>query len=341
MSLIYAPRLHISGSTSNQVAGHLNQYNVAGSLIQSGGENGGFNVRFSVVQCLLTFHAVGIILLQGKISGDTLHNSEQRFPPPLCHPDTRTAVQNTIQCWAVDTDYQAPNVMWLYGPAGAGKSAVAQSMAENWGAENKLAASFFFARWRVGVEADSAICNKTLEEQFHALIVNQMSCVEIGPSREFNFVIIDGLDECDSKPTQSRIINIIFQALVENNLPIRFLICSRPEPHIRETFDSLPKAVQFRRLALDETFNPGRDRGSLQKVEILIVVVRHILKHPVWLSQHQLPESSHSKEIGQELVEKSLLEAGIVRERRFEPVKRTQNHVNRCRIDREMSLEMR
>ncbi|KAJ7797139.1 hypothetical protein B0H14DRAFT_3548723 [Mycena olivaceomarginata] len=237
MSLIYAPRLHISGSTSNQVAGHLNQYNVAGR----------------------------------KISGDALHNSEQRFPPPLCHPDTRTAVQNTIQCWAVDADYQAPNVMWLYGPAGAGKSAVAQSMAENWGAENKLAASFFFARWRVGgssgthlfptiayqlalhipslrefiglaVEADPAICNKTLEEQFHALIVNQMSCVEIGPSREFNFVIIDGLDECDSKPTQSRIINIIFQALVENNLPIRF-----------------SKDVQFRRLALDETFNPGRD----------------------------------------------------------------------------------
>ncbi|KAJ7339867.1 hypothetical protein DFH08DRAFT_812249 [Mycena albidolilacea] len=72
-------------------------------------------------------------------------------------------------------------------------------------------------------------------------------------------------------------------------------------------------------------------------------LVQHILKHPVWLSQHQLPESSHFKEINQELVDKSLLEADIVRERRFVPFKHTQNHhdVKWCRIDQEMSLEMR
>ncbi|KAJ6528715.1 hypothetical protein DFH09DRAFT_1045422 [Mycena vulgaris] len=38
-----------------------------------------------------------------------------------------------------------------------------------------------------------------------------------------------------------------------------FLICSRPEPHIRETFDSLPPETRFHRLVLDERFNPGRD----------------------------------------------------------------------------------
>jgi hypothetical protein len=37
--------------------------------------------------------------------------------------------------------------------------------------------------------------------------------------------------------------------------------------------------------------------------------VQHILKHPVWLSQHQLPESSYSKEISRELVKKLLFEA--------------------------------
>jgi hypothetical protein len=41
----------------------------------------------------------------------------------------------------------------------------------------------------------------------------------------------------------------------------------------------------------------------------LLRQVRHILKPPVWLSQHQLPESSHSKEISRELVKKSLFEA--------------------------------
>ncbi|KAJ7847241.1 hypothetical protein B0H14DRAFT_3138568 [Mycena olivaceomarginata] len=114
-----------SGGTFNQVAGNVNY--VTGNLIQS-----------------------RISLLQRNIAGDALHNSEQRFPPPLCHPDTRTAVQSTIQVWAADRDHQAPSVMWLYGPAGAGKSAVAQSMAENWAADNLLAASYFFARWRAG-----------------------------------------------------------------------------------------------------------------------------------------------------------------------------------------------
>ncbi|KAJ7813332.1 hypothetical protein B0H13DRAFT_1665562, partial [Mycena leptocephala] len=69
-----------------------------------------------------------------------------------CHPHTRTAVQGTIQAWA-DEDSAAPSVMWLYGPAGAGKSAIAQTMAERWApmaAGAKIWCCFFFARWRVG-----------------------------------------------------------------------------------------------------------------------------------------------------------------------------------------------
>ncbi|KAJ7879495.1 hypothetical protein B0H14DRAFT_1603619 [Mycena olivaceomarginata] len=259
-----------NGGTFNRVAGNHNEYeyNVAGNFVQYHGEN-------------------GISLLQRNISGDSLHNSEQCFPPPLCHPDTRTSVQNIIQVWAADTDHQAPSFMWLYGPAGAGKSAVAQSMAENWAAENQLAASFFFARLRAGsssakslfptiayqlalhdpglrtsiglaVEADPAICHKSLEDQVDALLVNPIALLPTRPSRPY-LVIIDGLDECNSKPTQSRIIKIIFQTIVETGLPMRFLICSRPEPHIRETFDSLPSTITFRRLILDDTFNPGRD----------------------------------------------------------------------------------
>jgi hypothetical protein len=178
--------------------------------------------------------------------------------------------------------------MWLYGPAGAGKSAIAQTMAESWAANYDLAAAFFFARWRAGggsgkclfptlayqlalhipslrqaiglaVEADPAICEKALEEQVHALIVDPIASLELEPSRPY-LVIIDGLDECDSKPVQSRILKIIFHTLVKKNkLPFRFLICSRPEPHIRETFDSLPGNLQFRRLALDATFSPSSD----------------------------------------------------------------------------------
>ncbi|KAJ7120777.1 hypothetical protein C8R44DRAFT_877115 [Mycena epipterygia] len=229
-----------------------------------------------------------ITILQRSISGDSFYNSEQRFPPPQCHPNTRIAVQNAIQAWANEGD-QAPRVMWLCGPAGAGKSAVAQTMAEKWATEGTLAAAFFFAKWRVGgsageslfptiayqftqqipqlrtaigvaMEADPAICicRKTIEEQARALLINPLKQMDVGVRKSY-LVIIDGLDECNGKPTQNRIVTMIPRMLIENHFTIRFLICSRPEPNIRETFDSLPPNAHFRRLVLDETLNPSRD----------------------------------------------------------------------------------
>ncbi|KAJ7021040.1 hypothetical protein C8F04DRAFT_1274193 [Mycena alexandri] len=61
MSLVDAPRLQISRSTFNQVQGHLNEFHVAGDLIQG--------------------HA-RINILRGNISPDAFHNSELTLLPP-------------------------------------------------------------------------------------------------------------------------------------------------------------------------------------------------------------------------------------------------------------------
>ncbi|KAF5361391.1 hypothetical protein D9758_006274 [Tetrapyrgos nigripes] len=113
------------------------------------------------------------------------HDSETRYPPPKCHPLTRTAVLSDISSWIrgaeAGTEAEIPvhwlygpggagrneeleipvhsygpggagrgaeaeiPVHWLYGPAGAGKSAIAQTLAER-EQRNHLAASFFFSR---------------------------------------------------------------------------------------------------------------------------------------------------------------------------------------------------
>ncbi|KAJ7288624.1 hypothetical protein C8J57DRAFT_1116198, partial [Mycena rebaudengoi] len=139
------------------------------------------------------------------------------------------AVQDTLTSWTAEGRHSA-SVMWLYGPAGAGKSAVAQTMAETWDREHKLAAAFFFARWRPGrgsgkilfltiayqlalqipqlrvpiglaVEADPAITDKSLEAQVEGLIIRPLAHLVL----ENPFVVvIDGLDECDSKSAQRR-----------------------------------------------------------------------------------------------------------------------------------------
>ncbi|KAF5361415.1 hypothetical protein D9758_006238 [Tetrapyrgos nigripes] len=88
------------------------------------------------------------------------HDSETRYPPPKCHPETRTAVLLDISAWikGAEADTQVhwrygpgrgaeaeTKFHWLYGPAGAGKSAIAQTLAEK-EQGNHLAASFFFSR---------------------------------------------------------------------------------------------------------------------------------------------------------------------------------------------------
>ncbi len=59
-----------------------------------------------------------------------IHNSEHRHDPPKCHPNTRIAIRDTLMDWVVDTADANARIMWFYGPAGAGKSAIAQTLAE-------------------------------------------------------------------------------------------------------------------------------------------------------------------------------------------------------------------
>ena len=74
------------------------------------------------------------------------HNSKERFDPPKCHPNTRLAVLIAIMRWIKWEEGLDAFIMWVYGPVGAGKSAIAQTIAEMCEKEMILLASFFFSR---------------------------------------------------------------------------------------------------------------------------------------------------------------------------------------------------
>ena len=214
------------------------------------------------------------------------HDSNERYPPPRCHPETRTAVLDTIFEWVGDTGRHS-SVLWLYGPAGAGKSAIAQTVAESCATDGRLGASFFFSRGKLGrntgkplfptiayqlaisvretrmpiskaVEDDPSISDKSIEVQLQKLILEPYRWIMRGEPASM-VVIIDGLDECTDNGVQQYIISLIGTALTAHRLPLRFLIASRPEPHIRDAFNHLVFQPITRRLALDESFWPGRD----------------------------------------------------------------------------------
>jgi hypothetical protein len=90
----------------------------------------------------------GFEQLQQAVAHAAFHNSGERFDPPTCHPNTRTAVTDKIMHWilGLGADDQNAVILWFYGPAGAGKSAIAQKIAEICDIETLLLASFFFSR---------------------------------------------------------------------------------------------------------------------------------------------------------------------------------------------------
>ncbi len=73
------------------------------------------------------------------------YDSSVRDPPPHCHPDTRLHLRGKILVWFHDEEREKA-LLWLNGPAGVGKSAVVQTLAESLAEADSLGATLFFSR---------------------------------------------------------------------------------------------------------------------------------------------------------------------------------------------------
>ncbi|KAJ8096065.1 hypothetical protein PM082_022679 [Marasmius tenuissimus] len=121
---------------------------------------------------------------------------------------------------------------------------------------------------------DPTILDASLEHQFRELIldpapmwdwpgglwgfVNDLACVS--PVTVPNIIVIDGLDECGDEEIQLRIISIIQSAFQQvPHLPLRFLICSRPESWIREAFSDEPLFRLSKTIVLDDSLEARCD----------------------------------------------------------------------------------
>ena len=99
---------------------------------------------------------------------------------------------------------------------------------------------------------------KSMDVQLQTLIVDAFKDLSLLPQRPY-LVIIDGLDECHDMVTQQSILQLLCDTITVHKLPLRFLIGSRPESHIRDSFDQESLYTITQRVVLDESFNPGED----------------------------------------------------------------------------------
>ena len=256
----------------------------------------------------------GLNTLKLAVSLGAIHDSSERYPPPNCHPDTRKAVREIILDWIHSES--STSFFWLYGSAGAGKTAILQAIAESLcstpESDENFGGSFFFSRGKKGrdeshflfstiayqlalkvpglrqhvnhiMELNPTLHTKSMAVQLRTLIIDAFR--HLSPLSQHPYlIIIDGLDECNDKVTQQSILQLLCETITVHKLPLRFLIGSRPESHIRDSFDQESLYTVTRRVILDEKFDPGRDievflRDGFAKICAKNSILSHV-EHP-------------------------------------------------------------
>ena len=200
-----------------------------------------------------------------RILTKTIAASALRDPPPLgCASGTQQEILNEIRAW-ISSDVST-SILWLSGHAGAGKSLIARTIMQEcqYNKDARLASSFSFCRgtsdrnsdehfvatisYQLAVnipetrpiiekiiEDDPSIFSRALNVQFAKLVIDPLLQVS-KESDPRTLIIVDGLDECDGYDKQCGILDAIHEATCRHILPLRFLVASRPDPHIRDFF---------------------------------------------------------------------------------------------------------
>jgi hypothetical protein len=207
----------------------------------------------------------GLEILQKRVAPSAFHNSAHRVDPPRCHPDTRVAIQKQIYDWIVlDLLVRQTWIMWMHGAAGAGKSAIMQSVADLCEKAKIPLASFFFFRTDPArnslvpfiatlvyqliqkipqardeifaiIESNPLIFDESLESQLEKLVIQPLLQLQKHLKRYF-VVMIDGLDECTERAHQSDLIKLLGGVSRSRTIPVIFLVTSRREPQIEAAF---------------------------------------------------------------------------------------------------------
>ncbi|EUC54565.1 peptidase C14, partial [Rhizoctonia solani AG-3 Rhs1AP] len=175
-----------------------------------------------------------------------------------CTEGTRVDLLGQILGWIESSD--SGSIYWMNGMAGTGKTTIAYSLCEELDTSYKLAASFFCSRLlpecrdvnliipsiafqlarssrpfrfvlsRV-LERDPGVHTRLPHLQFDSLVSQPL--LEVRSTLPENLVVvIDALDECENKESTSRILEILLTK--STNLPLKFIVSSRPEPEIRD-----------------------------------------------------------------------------------------------------------
>jgi hypothetical protein len=223
-----------------------------------------------------------------------------------CHPETRVDLLRQIQEWAQDP--QGKCIFWLNGKAGTGKSTISRTIAQAFDGSDQLGASFFFKRGEgdrgkaakffttiaaqlvhkvpemiplvsKAINADPAISEKRMKEQFEKLILQPLSETKRDTAQISTLVIIiDALDECEREDDIKTILDLLCRMQDIRSIRLRIFVTCRPELPIHLHFKRLPDGAH-KDLVLHEIPKQtiGRDIFAFLKDELAKIQREHSL----------------------------------------------------------------
>ncbi|KAJ3505149.1 hypothetical protein NMY22_g17686 [Coprinellus aureogranulatus] len=214
---------------------------------------------------------------------DASHTRNLDLSPPhsQCFKGTRKRVLKKICSWVNSSMLLGkPHILWVYGYAGCGKSAIALAIAKHFAGEKRLAASFFFFRGtnrssvarfattvahqvtasvpaavpfiEAALGTNPALVTKDtpVDVQFESLVYGPINSIKWDRFAAFlrrgpYLIVLDGVDECEDREVVANFIEHMIQYFEKKPfIPLRILITSRVEDHLHRRLHS-SKQVQL------------------------------------------------------------------------------------------------
>ncbi|KEP46756.1 vegetative incompatibility protein HET-E-1 [Rhizoctonia solani 123E] len=193
-----------------------------------------------------------------------------------CTANTREQVLLDLKAWKDKSGGE--NVCWMNGMAGTGKTTITNTLCSTLDQSYELGASFFCTRslpacrdvklilptiaYQLArfsdpfrgallqvLSRDPDVHTKVLRVQFQRMILEPLR--DVRGSLPVNLlVVIDALDECDDGNGVEQILVVLLENASE--LPVKFLVSSRPEYHIRQQIGKSDRRTQITLHELDE-----------------------------------------------------------------------------------------
>ncbi|EHK50319.1 hypothetical protein TRIATDRAFT_181620, partial [Trichoderma atroviride IMI 206040] len=191
-----------------------------------------------------------------------------------CLPQTREEILKEICDWLDDSTSQK-HIYWLQGKAGTGKTTISRTVVSRMAGKNRIIANFFFKRGegdrarlkrffttlvaqlvrklpsfakaiQDALESDPSLLEQDPKVQFKKFIQEPIQKQKFEKSKTI-IVVVDALDECDSKEDLAALIQLVNQPVLPDGssaqLPFKYFLTSRLDHHTQPISNKTPEQI--------------------------------------------------------------------------------------------------